>query len=40
MRALTANRLVDGEVVFWNGGQWVEQFDLLLDHYPFFPEFL
>ena len=26
MRALTANRLVDGEVVFWNGGQWVEQF--------------
>jgi hypothetical protein len=26
MRALTANRLEDGEVVFWNGGQWVEQF--------------
>ena len=26
MRALTANRLADGEVVFWNGGQWVEQF--------------
>lgn len=26
MRALTANRLIDGEVVFWNGGQWVERF--------------
>ena len=26
MRALTANRLVDGEVVFWNHGQWVERF--------------
>ncbi|HEY0436818.1 MAG TPA: DUF2849 domain-containing protein [Phenylobacterium sp.] len=26
MKALTANRLADGEVVFWNGGQWVEQF--------------
>ncbi|HYD45692.1 MAG TPA: DUF2849 domain-containing protein [Phenylobacterium sp.] len=26
MRALTANRLVDGEVVFWRQGQWVEQF--------------
>jgi hypothetical protein len=26
MRALTANRLVDGEVVFWRNGQWVEQF--------------
>jgi hypothetical protein len=26
MRALTANRLVDGEVVFWKAGQWVERF--------------
>jgi len=26
MRALTANRLADGEVVFWRGGQWVERF--------------
>ena len=26
MRALTANRLVDGEVVFWNGDDWVERF--------------
>jgi hypothetical protein len=26
MRALTANRLVDGEVVFWRKGQWVERF--------------
>ena len=26
MRALTANRLADGEVVFWNDGQWVERF--------------
>jgi hypothetical protein len=26
MRALTANRLEDGEVVFWKAGQWVEQF--------------
>ena len=26
MRALTANRLIDGEVVFWRQGQWVEQF--------------
>ena len=26
MKALTANRLVDGEVVFWRKGQWVEQF--------------
>ena len=26
MRALTANRLTDGEVVFWRKGQWVEQF--------------
>lgn len=26
MKALTANRLTDGEVVFWNAGQWVERF--------------
>jgi Protein of unknown function (DUF2849) len=26
MKALTANRLIDGEVVFWRHGQWVEQF--------------
>ena len=26
MKALTANRLSDGEVVFWNTGQWVERF--------------
>ena len=26
MKALTANRLDDGEVVFWNAGRWVEQF--------------
>ena len=26
MRALTANRLIDGEVVFWSKGQWVERF--------------
>jgi hypothetical protein len=26
MRALTANRLIDGEVVFWRKGQWVERF--------------
>jgi hypothetical protein len=26
MKALTANRLIDGEVVFWRQGQWVEQF--------------
>lgn len=26
MRALTANRLVDGEVVFWKDGAWIEQF--------------
>jgi hypothetical protein len=26
MKALTANRLVDGEVVFWADGAWVEQF--------------
>ena len=26
MKALIANRLDDGEVVFWNGGQWVRGF--------------
>jgi hypothetical protein len=26
MKALTANRLADGEVVFWNAGAWVERF--------------
>ena len=26
MNALTANRLVDGEVVFWSHGRWVEHF--------------
>jgi hypothetical protein len=26
MKALTANRLDDGEVVFLSGGRWVEQF--------------
>lgn len=26
MKALTANRLIDGEVVFWRKGRWVEQF--------------
>ena len=26
MKALTANRLTDGEVVFWRAGQWVERF--------------
>ena len=26
MRALTGNRLTDGEVVFWKAGQWVERF--------------
>jgi hypothetical protein len=26
MKALTANRLADGEVVFWRGGGWVERF--------------
>jgi hypothetical protein len=25
-RALTANRLIDGEVVFWSGAAWVESF--------------
>ncbi|CAN5281691.1 DUF2849 domain-containing protein [soil metagenome] len=26
MKAITANRLADGDVVFWNAGQWVERF--------------
>ncbi len=26
MKALTANRLIDGEVVFWRGDRWVERF--------------
>jgi hypothetical protein len=26
MKAITANRLIDGDVVFWKAGQWVEQF--------------
>ncbi len=26
MKALTANRLTDGDVVFWKTGQWVERF--------------
>lgn len=26
MKALIANRLDDGEVVFWNAGQWVRRF--------------
>lgn len=26
MKALTANRLTDGDVVFWNDGRWVERF--------------
>jgi hypothetical protein len=26
MMALTANRLIDGEVVFWAAGRWVEHF--------------
>jgi hypothetical protein len=37
MKALTANRLTDGEVVFWRKGQWVERFaegDLFADDDP------
>jgi hypothetical protein len=37
MKALTANRLIDGEVVFWKAGQWVERFadaELLADDDP------
>ena len=26
MKAVTANRLADGEVVFWKAGDWVERF--------------
>jgi sulfite reductase (NADPH) hemoprotein beta-component len=26
LRALTANRLIDGEVVFWSGESWAERF--------------
>ena len=26
MRAITANRLIDGEVVFWKQGAWIERF--------------
>ncbi len=26
MKALTANRLIDGDVVFWKDGRWVERF--------------
>ena len=26
MKALTGNRLADGEAVFWKGGRWVERF--------------
>ena len=26
MKALTANRLTDGDVVFWSDGRWVERF--------------
>jgi len=25
MKAITANRLLDGDVVFWKAGQWVER---------------
>jgi hypothetical protein len=37
VKALTANRLTDGEVVFWQAGQWVESFgdaDLFDDDDP------
>ena len=37
MKALTANRLTDGEVVFWQAGQWIESFgdaDLFNDDDP------
>ncbi|MDO8295863.1 MAG: DUF2849 domain-containing protein [Caulobacter sp.] len=26
MKVLTANRLIDGEVVFWQAGAWIERF--------------
>lgn len=37
MKALTANRLLDGEVVFWREGAWIERFadaDLFTDSQP------
>lgn len=37
MKALTANRLIDGEVVFWSKGRWVEHFgdaELFSDDQP------
>jgi hypothetical protein len=37
MKALTANRLIDGEVVFWSHGRWVERFgeaELFADDAP------
>ncbi len=37
MKALTANRLDDGEVVFWKAGAWIERFadaDLWSDEEP------
>ena len=37
MKALTANRLIDGEVVFWSGERWVERFaeaELFADEVP------
>ena len=37
MKAITANRLTDGEVVFWQAGQWVERFaeaELFTDENP------
>jgi hypothetical protein len=26
MKAITANRLIDGEVVFWKAGAWIDRF--------------
>ena len=26
MKAITANRLIDGEAVFWKAGQWIDRF--------------
>jgi hypothetical protein len=37
LKALTANRLSEGDVVFWASGQWVEQFadaELFTDEAP------
>ena len=37
LKALTANRLSEGDVVFWANGQWVEQFadaELFTDEAP------